>query len=201
MNPFSPAGGENVNLTAPMNAAPILIRVARVLRETGLEAVMIGNAAAALQGAPVTTVDVDFLFRKTPANLRKLKKVAVKLGAVIFKPYYPPRDFLRLYADDDEVQLNFLTERGGRSYVSVRTVAVQVAGEKLMVERLSRKLIGRVRPSSSKKGRPSRSEKLEALKLESELALDDQIRRLLAKPPAQRTHFLRKRIGIGSTCL
>jgi len=31
-----------------MNAAPMLIRVARVLRETGLEAVMIGNAAAAL---------------------------------------------------------------------------------------------------------------------------------------------------------
>ncbi len=54
-----------------MDAAPILIRVARVLRETGLEAVMIGNAAA-LQGAPVTTVDVDFFFRRTPANLRKL---------------------------------------------------------------------------------------------------------------------------------
>ena len=47
-----------------MNAAPILISVARVLRETGLEAVMIGNAAAALQGAPVTPVDVDFLFPK-----------------------------------------------------------------------------------------------------------------------------------------
>jgi hypothetical protein len=62
MNPFSPAGVENVNLTAPMDAAPILIRVARVLREAGLEAVMIGNAAATLRGVPVTTVDVDFLF-------------------------------------------------------------------------------------------------------------------------------------------
>jgi len=49
----------------------MLIRVARALHETGLEAVMIRNAAAALQGAPVTTVDVDILFRKTPANLRK----------------------------------------------------------------------------------------------------------------------------------
>jgi len=92
-----------------MNAAPMLIRVARVLRETGLEAVMIGNAAAALQGAPVTTVDVDFLFRKTPANLRKLKVVAVKLGAVIFKPYYPPDDFLRLYAEGDAVQPGLCT--------------------------------------------------------------------------------------------
>ncbi len=55
-----------------MDAAPILIPVSRVLREAGLEAIMIGNAAAALQGAPVTTVDVDFFFRRTPANLRKL---------------------------------------------------------------------------------------------------------------------------------
>lgn len=49
--------------------------------------------------------------------------------------------------------------------------------------------------------KPKRSEKLEALKRESELALRDLIRRLLAKPPGERTHFLRKRIGIGSTCL
>jgi hypothetical protein len=53
----------------------------------------------------------------------------------------------------------------------------------------------------SKKRKPTRAEKLEALKLESELAFRDQIRRLLAKPPGERTHFLRVRVGIGSTCL
>lgn len=47
----------------------------------------------------------------------------------------------------------------------------------------------------------SRTEQLEALRLASELDLKDQIRRLLAKPMNQRTHFLRKRVGICSTCL
>jgi hypothetical protein len=51
------------------------------------------------------------------------------------------------------------------------------------------------------KRRVSRNERLEALKKESDLALRDQIRRLLALPPERRTHFLRKRVGIRMSCL
>ena len=47
----------------------------------------------------------------------------------------------------------------------------------------------------------SREEALAALKLESELQLRDQIRRLLAKPMHERTHFLRKRISYRASCL
>ncbi|MBI3472294.1 MAG: hypothetical protein HY013_13145, partial [Candidatus Solibacter usitatus] len=72
-----------------MDGRPILARIAHLLETHGIEAVLIGNAAAALQGAPVTTVDFDFLFCKTPANLRKLKALAGTLGAVILRPYYP----------------------------------------------------------------------------------------------------------------
>ena len=45
-----------------VNAAPLLNSVVAALAEVRLEAVLIGNAAAAIQGAPVTTVDFDFMF-------------------------------------------------------------------------------------------------------------------------------------------
>ena len=56
-----------------MNASPLLVKIARTLHMVRLETVMVGNAAAALHGAPVTTLDIDFMFRKTPTNMRKLK--------------------------------------------------------------------------------------------------------------------------------
>jgi hypothetical protein len=55
--------------------------------------------------------------------------------------------------------------------------------------------------SNKKKMKPSREETLQALKADSELDLQDQIRRLLAKPPGERTHFLRRKIGITGSCL
>jgi hypothetical protein len=69
-----------------MDASPILSRLAQVLAEHNLEAVLIGNAAAALHAAPVTTLDFDFLFRKTARNMRKLKAVADSLGAIVLRP-------------------------------------------------------------------------------------------------------------------
>ncbi len=48
---------------------------------------------------------------------------------------------------------------------------------------------------------PSRRKKLAALKAESDRELIDMIRRLLAKPMNQRTHFLRKRIGFRGSAL
>ncbi|MDO8795589.1 MAG: hypothetical protein Q7J25_13325 [Vicinamibacterales bacterium] len=82
---------------------------------------MIGNAAAALRGAPVTTVDCDFLFRKTPRNLAKLKALARGLRATILRPYYPASDLYRVVRDDDSLQVDFMgTIHGVRSFEGVR---------------------------------------------------------------------------------
>jgi len=52
-----------------MNGDPLLSLVVAAWATVKLEAILVGNAAAALQGAPVTTVDFDFMFRTTPVNL------------------------------------------------------------------------------------------------------------------------------------
>jgi predicted nucleotidyltransferase len=110
-----------------VDGKPLLVEVGRRLQQIELEAVLIGNAAAALQGAPVTTVDFDFLFRKTPRNVAKLKTLARALGASILRPYYPASDLFRVTRDDDHLQLDFMgTIHGIRSFEGVRDRAVVI---------------------------------------------------------------------------
>jgi hypothetical protein len=187
-----------------MDASPLLARIAALLDKHGLESVLIGNAAAALQGAPVTTVDFDFMFRRTPANMRKLKAIARDLEAVLFKQFFPPSGTIRLMRDRDGLQMNFVNViDGGPSFEGLRGRAkrVNLAGVHLLVADRSDIVRSKKATGRAPKRRATRKEKLAALKLESELALRDQIRRLLALPPEKRTNFLRKRIGPGASCL
>jgi predicted nucleotidyltransferase len=110
-----------------MNAEPLLNRIAKVFAEHRLEAVMIGNAAAALHGAPVTTLDIDFMFRKTALNMKKLKAVANTLDATILKPYYPVSDLFRVINDDKGIQLDFMSRvHGVKSFESLRARSIKV---------------------------------------------------------------------------
>jgi predicted nucleotidyltransferase len=123
-----------------MDAGPLLGEIGRRLQEIRLDAVLIGNAAAALQGAPVTTVDFDFLFRKTPRNLTKLKAFAKNLGATILRPYYPASGLYRVVRDDDGLQVDFMTTiHGIRSFEGMRDRAsiIEVGGARLRVASLT----------------------------------------------------------------
>lgn len=107
-----------------MNAQPLLNALAAALAEARLDAILIGNAAAAIQGAPVTTVDFDFMFRATPANLEKLKRFARRLEAVILRPYYPASALYRVMNDERGLQADFMPViHGVRSFNSLRSRA------------------------------------------------------------------------------
>ena len=136
-----------------MNASPLLVKIARALHLVRLETVMVGNAAAALHGAPVTTLDIDFMFRKTPGNMRKLKVLAKELDAQILKPYYPVSSLYRIVNDDTGMQLDFMSILHGiKSFENLRSdaVAVEFEGYALKVASLeniirSKKTLGRPR--------------------------------------------------------
>jgi predicted nucleotidyltransferase len=107
-----------------MDARPLLEVLAGALDRAGLEAILIGNAAAALQGAPVTTVDFDFFFRKTPRNLQKLKALAKDLDAVLMRPYYPVSGLYRLIRDEDGLQADFMAAiHGFHSFAELRAAS------------------------------------------------------------------------------
>ncbi|WP_411281638.1 hypothetical protein [Gemmatimonas sp.] len=111
-----------------MNAAPLLTTVSRVLAHHRLAAVVIGNAAAALQGSPVTTMDIAFMFRKMPTNLRKLKAVAMELNAMVLRPYYPASELFRVVRDADGLQLDFMAKVDGvRSFEALKARATPVS--------------------------------------------------------------------------
>jgi hypothetical protein len=110
-----------------MNAEPILTNIAKTFQDCRLEVILVGNAAAALQGAPVTTLDFDFMFRKTPLNLKKLKKVAEALGMSSSQPYYPASDLYRLVQKDTGIQLDFMSRlHGVKSFESLKSRASEV---------------------------------------------------------------------------
>ncbi len=136
-----------------MNATPLLSNLLAALAEVKLEVVLIGNAAAAIQGAPVTTIDFDFMFRDTPTNLRKLKTVAKALPAVVMRPYYPVSKLYRMVNDDTGLQADFMPViHGVRSFEGLKSRATRhvVGGQPVLVASLddiikSKKAAGRDR--------------------------------------------------------
>jgi hypothetical protein len=122
-----------------MNGERTLEQIAAALSKCRLEAILIGNAGAAIQGAPVTTLDFDFMFRKTPANLRKLKRLADDLKGCVLRPYYPMSGLYRLTVDECGLQLDFMSRiHGVRSFESLRSRASEVrfGGHRLLVASL-----------------------------------------------------------------
>jgi hypothetical protein len=136
-----------------MNAEPLLNSVVKALAIVRLEAILIGNAGAAIHGAPVTTMDFDFMFRAVPVNLAKLKHFAREMDAVILRPYYPVSSMYRVMNDDRGLQADFMPViHGVKSFNSLRSRAgrILLGGHTLQVASLadiiaSKRAAGRLR--------------------------------------------------------
>lgn len=110
-----------------MNGASLLERIARALGRCRLEAVLIGNAAAALHGAPVTTVDFDFMFRKSEANVEKINEFTVIVKGVVRRPHYPGSGLYRVIDDTTGLQVDFMSVvHGVRSFSALKSKAESV---------------------------------------------------------------------------
>ncbi len=83
------------------------------LQDAGVEFIVVGGVGAILQGATITTRDLDICYRRTPDNIRRLVSV--------LKPLHPrPRGFspdLPFAFDERTIQLgsNFTLEIGPES--------------------------------------------------------------------------------------
>ena len=109
-----------------MNAKTQLGAVASLLNQHRIDAVLIGCAAAALQGAPVTTEDFDFYFRPTPRNVRKLEELAKTLDTTLRQPHYPLSKMYRITSPQIGVQVDLMgSVMGVRSFESVRSRATK----------------------------------------------------------------------------
>src|SRR3954453_7792426 len=111
-----------------------LIELARALRVARLEAIVIGNSAGMLNGAPVTTQDIDLLVRDTRLNRRKLARFAAVIGG---SAPMPVSDLSRGESIESglavPIEIHWDRISGGLTFASVRARArlVGVGEERL----------------------------------------------------------------------
>ena len=123
-----------------MDAAPRLVEIADAFAAAGLEAILIGSAGAALHGAPVTTLDFDFLYRGSLANEAKLRKVAELLGGWISRPFPNVSAVFRILRTDSQLQIDLASQvHGVTSFNSLwsKAVSVEIGGRTILVASLA----------------------------------------------------------------
>jgi len=124
-----------------MNVESDLKVLAKLLDEVKLEAVMIGNAAAAINGSPVTTLDVDFIVPQTSQTYRAIVLLAQKTGSVLQElKLIDDRYMYQLIPKSPEgMQLDFLYELASKDRyekLKERAMSVDFGGHPLYVATL-----------------------------------------------------------------
>ena len=111
-----------------------LVRLLTALDAVRLEYVVVGMAAAALQGAPIMTQDVDLLVRDTPLSRSRIDDLAKLIGAGRPILVSDLSTTLSLIGGDVPVDVLFDRLPGGRSFEALRARAVTIQlGERAAV--------------------------------------------------------------------
>ena len=88
---------------------------------------MLGNSAAAIHGAPVTTLDFDFMIRESAQNIKKLYLFAKFLKASIDQPYPGTSSLYRVINSGIGLQVDFITKAHGiNSFAGLKSRAEKI---------------------------------------------------------------------------
>ncbi len=109
-------------------------QVLAALEAVHLEGIVVGNVAAILQGAPVTTQDLDILLRDTPLNRTKIADLGAVMGARP-REISPLTQALRIDAAAGTLDLLFDRISGELSFEALRarSTKIPVAGHVAVV--------------------------------------------------------------------
>ena len=111
-----------------MKEQSYLERIAQQFAEMQIDAVMIGNAAAAIHGSPFTTLDVDFVVKQTDENYRKLAALAQRLKCQFIEMKLLDDKYMyRLVNQADMLVIDFLFSPAGiESFEAVKANGTDV---------------------------------------------------------------------------
>ncbi len=102
-----------------------VVEILAALRDSGLEAIVVGSVAALVQGAPLTTDDMDVLIRDTPANRHKLKDLERRLGGRAIE-LSPLSRALRITTREANLDILFDEISGGLSFQGLRARSIRI---------------------------------------------------------------------------
>jgi hypothetical protein len=99
--------------------------VLAALERCQLEALVVGSVAGLLQGAPITTEDMDLLIRDTPKNCEKVQRLQELLGHQAVR-LSPLSSMLRISTPRGHLDLLFDEIGGGLRFESLRSRSVAI---------------------------------------------------------------------------
>jgi len=116
-----------------------LAAIAEALAATKLEAIVVGNVASILNGAPVLTEDVDLLVRDTPRNRLKLRRFATLIGGSAPAPISDLTGTERIYGSTVPVDILYDRLSPRLTFGSIRAHAerLEILGARLTVASLA----------------------------------------------------------------